>query len=55
MDQAKKNNITNYVGLAVVILTAVDQYIKTSAGGDINYTSLGLAVLTAIIAWFTGK
>jgi hypothetical protein len=50
-----KDKITNVVALLLVVLGAVDAYFKTSQGQDINYINLGFAVLSAVVAYFTGK
>ncbi len=50
-----KDQITNVVAILLVVLGAVDAYFKVNAGQEINYVNLGLAVLSAIVAYFTGK
>lgn len=49
-----KDKLTNIIAVIVVIAGAVNAYLQTLTG-DINWFQLIAAVLTAIIAWYTGK
>ena len=50
-----KDTITNIVAIALVVLGAVDAYFKVNQGQDINWINFGFCVLSAIVAYFTGK
>lgn len=50
-----KDLVTNAVAIISVVGGAVNAYLQTSAGTDINWMQLGGAVLMGIVAWFTGK
>lgn len=52
----KKNLYTNIIAGVIVVLTATNGYLeKISEGGDINWITLAGGVLTAVIAWYTGR
>lgn len=50
-----KNIFTNLIGLFIVIASAVDTYVKTLNGSEIDWWQLVLAVAAALIAYLTGK
>jgi hypothetical protein len=50
-----KDKLTNWVGAALLVVGAVDTYLKANAGQPINYAQLTIIVAGAIVAWFTGK
>lgn len=50
-----KDLVTNVVAIISVVGGAVNAYLQTTGGADINWTQLGGAVLMGIVAWFTGK
>ena len=49
-----KDKLTNIIAVIVVIAGAINAYLQTLTG-DINWFQLAAAVLTAVIAWYTGK
>jgi hypothetical protein len=48
-----KDAFTNLVALVIVIGTAIQVYLSSTA--EINWFSLLVAIGSAIVAWFTGK
>lgn len=50
-----KDAITNVVAFIMVIGGAVNAYIQSLNGGDINWYQLAMAVIVAIISYLTGK
>jgi hypothetical protein len=50
-----KDTITNIVAIALVLLGSVDAYFKVNQGQEINWINLGFCVLSAVVAYFTGK
>lgn len=55
MDKKLKDKVTNIVGVLMLVVGAVDTYLKTTNAQDISLTTLGLAILGAIVAYYTGK
>jgi uncharacterized membrane protein YfcA len=49
-----KNVITNILAIVLVIGGAANTYLE-STSGDINYITLVVAIVTALIAFYTGK
>jgi hypothetical protein len=50
-----KNLLSSIAAFAVIIGTAVNEYMNTLSGGEINYLNLLLAVAVAVIGYLTGK
>jgi hypothetical protein len=51
-----KDLLTTIVGIGFLVFTAIQQYLATVVdGGSIDWMKLGLAVVVAIIGYFTGK
>jgi F0F1-type ATP synthase membrane subunit a len=50
-----KDKLTNVLAFVVVIATSADTYLKASAGEDINWFNLGMAVVVAVVSYMTGK
>lgn len=50
-----KDKITNVLALIMAVLSAVQIYFGTLGDNPINWYTLALTVLGAIVAWFTGK
>lgn len=50
-----KDIITNIVSLILAIASAVQVYLGTLGGGEINWFNLVITVAGAIVAWLTGK
>lgn len=49
-----KNTVTNILAIVLVIGGAANSYLESTTG-DINYLTLGVAIVTALIAYYTGK
>lgn len=50
-----KDAITNVVAFMMVILAAVQGYLGTLGGQEINWYTLVITVVGAIVAYLTGK
>lgn len=50
-----KSWLTDIVALGAAIFAAIQAYLGTLGGGDINWFQLIATVITAIIAFFTGR
>jgi len=50
-----KDVFTNVVALLLVVGGAINVYIQTLNGGEINWWQLLVTVGAAVVAWFTGK
>jgi len=50
-----KDILTTISGIVLIIITAVKTYLDSLNGGDINWWTLVVAVVIAIVAYFTGK
>ena len=50
-----KNIITTVIGVAQLIVNAVDQYLGTLNGGEVNLVQLIISVVLAVGFWFIGK
>jgi hypothetical protein len=50
-----KDKITSIGALVVVIAGAVNAYLQSQTGDGINWTQLIMAVVVAVIGYFTGK
>lgn len=50
-----KDTITSIASLIVVIAGAVNAFLQSQTGEGINYPQLILAVVVAVIGYFTGK
>jgi len=50
-----KNTITNIGAIVILVAGAVQAYIQTLNDQPINFFQLGLAVVVAVIGYFTGK
>ena len=50
-----KDILTNIVSLLLGILAAVQVYLGTLGEQDINWITFIVTVVSAVIAWFTGK
>ena len=50
-----KDAITNVIAFVVVISGAINAYIQSLGGGEINWLQLGTAVVVAVISYVTGK
>jgi len=50
-----KDKITNIIALIMVVGGAINAYMQSLNGGDINYFQLASAVVVALVAYFTGK
>lgn len=50
-----KDKTTNWIAIAMVLLGAIDSYMKINANQDINWYNLGLSILGALVAYLTGK
>jgi uncharacterized membrane protein len=52
--QDQKNTVTNVIAVIIVVGSSVNSYLE-SVTGDINWITLGVGVVTAVIAWYTGR
>lgn len=50
-----KDAITNIVAFVMVILAAVQGYLGTLGGQEINWYTLVITIVGAIVAYLTGK
>ena len=50
-----KDAITNVVAFLLVVLAAVQGYLATLPDGEINWYTLVITVVGAIVAYLTGK
>ena len=50
-----KDAITNVVAFLLVVLAAVQGYLGTLGGEEINWYTLVITVVGAIVAYLTGK
>ena len=50
-----KDKITNIVALIMVVGGAINAYLQSLNGGDINWFQLGSSIIVALVAYFTGK
>ncbi len=50
-----KDILTNVLSLVMGIIAAVQVYLGTLGGEDINWITFIVTVVSAVIAWFTGK
>lgn len=50
-----KDAITNVVAFIMVVLAAVQGYLGTLGGEEINWYTLAITVVGAIVAYLTGK
>jgi hypothetical protein len=50
-----KDKITNIGALIVVVVGAINAYLQSQTGDGINWAQLVLAVVVAVIGYFTGK
>ncbi len=50
-----KNTLSNYIGLVLLIVAAINSYLDASAGKPFDLKTLLSFVLPAIIAFFTGR
>jgi len=50
-----KDAITNIVAFIMVVLAAVQGYLGTLGGQEINWYTLVITVVGAIVAYLTGK
>jgi len=53
--QSTKNTITNIAALVIVIATAIKEGIAAATGDIINWLNIAVAIVIAIIGWYTGK
>lgn len=49
-----KDKITTYLSIILIVVGAVNTYLQ-SITGDINWVQLIMFVVSAVIAYFTGK
>lgn len=52
--QDKKNTITNILAIIMAVGGAANSYFE-SLSGDINWLTLGSAIVMAVISYLTGK
>lgn len=50
-----KDTLTNILSVVTVIIGAASAYFQQSTDEGINWAQLGIAIVVAIVAWFTGK
>ena len=50
-----KDILTTVAGFIPLVFVVIDEIGKWSAGGSQNWLNLILAVVVAIVGWFTGK
>lgn len=50
-----KDILTTVAGIALIVATAIKTYLETLNGGEINWFQLIVAVVVAIIGFFTGR
>jgi len=51
----KKNLYTTILGFVIAGMTSVNAYLQTvPEGGEINFMTLAVGLLTAVIAFYTG-
>lgn len=50
-----KDKVTTGLSIALMLGGAVNTYLQANAGQPINWSQLGMFVVTAAIAYFTGK
>jgi len=52
----KKNTITNIIAIVIAVATSANTYFESiSTTAEINWITLGTGILTAVIAWYTGR
>lgn len=50
-----KDILTNVISLLMGVLAAVQVYLGTIGGDEINWVTFIVTIVSAVIAWFTGK
>jgi len=50
-----KDIISNILSLVMAVIAAVQLYIGTLGDGSINWYTLIITVIGAVVAWLTGK
>jgi len=50
-----KDTLTTVLAIILIVAGAVNTYIQSIGGGDIDWYQLVLAIVAAVIAYFTGK
>ena len=50
-----KDILTNVLSLLMGIIAALQLYLGTIGEGEINWVTFIVTIVSAVIAWFTGK
>lgn len=53
--KSTKDRITNIAALVIVIATAVKEGVAAASGDVVNWLNIAIAVVVAVIGWYTGK